>query len=429
MLVWLAAWPAAGQAPPPTPSPAAEALASAHQALAEESPGRAFELARLARAFDPDCSVEAWELMGRAASEMGELEAAHRFFRRALTFADPTERARLLARMQLARDELGLVRVDVQPGGAEVLVDGQPAEFETGDRVLLLRPGSHRLEARVEGYEPRYAIVQVTSGGEHEVHLVLPEGGPDALRPAGQPRSLTLQDRWLGGNAMLIGVGGLGLAASGSVHATLPELREPLALQVGLSFGLALGAGVNMALQGALDPELRGRLMWFRILAIPILGAAALGVGAAGWSRGAACEGEANCPADDAGVDGFAGASGTLIGVAIATMSNVGLGLRDTPLGLSLAIAFAGLAMAELAMMADALGAADRLRADPRAQSDARLLDAAASHDALAQVTGGLAVGFAAVAASSIVLSVAGEGSSDLRVAAGPGTLSVSGTF
>lgn len=431
--VLLAAWPAAAGAHVTDSLAADEALAGAEAALAEHAPGRAFELARLARAFDPDRSLAAWELMGRAASEMGDQALAHRCFRRALGLADPRARHRLLARMQLARDELGLVRVDVQPGGAELLVDGQPAEYEIGEGALLLRPGSHRLEARLEGHEARYAVVAVTAGGEHAVRMVLPEGAPDILLPVPGPSYRRSGQRWLTGNAVLIGIGGLGLAAAGSADAGVPGLGESMGLQLGLSFGLVLGASLNLAASAAFDPHGDGWLFLPRILVVPLLAGVALGLGTALWFDDACQdEGEA-CAVDPETTRDVAGATGTVIGIAIATLANVGLGGRDTPIAIGLGMAFAGLGVVELAFAIEAASAAGALRAQGDALGGAEgaaLHEQAAARDGLGQVAAGLAIGLGALAISTFELGLAGEPDSlDLTVAAGPGTLSISGAF
>lgn len=438
LCVWLAAWPAAAQADPPPISAADEALAGARAALADEDPGRAYELARLARAFDEGRSVEAWELMGRAASEMGQQELAHRCFRRALGLAAPIARHRLLARMQLARDELGLVRVDVQPGGAQLFVDGQPAEFEVGEGVLFLRPGGRRLEARLEGHESRYAIVDVTAGGVHEVHIVLPEGVTDEPRPMVRrlPNRRRMGQRWLTGNAVLIGVGGLGLAAAGTADANVPALDGAMSLQLGVSLGLALGAGLNMALQAAIDAEGQGYLMLPRILAVPAIGAAAFVLGMLSWQRAserADDPEQARCRDDDGSTADLTGASGLMAGLAIATMANIALGSRDVPVAVGLGMAFLGLAALELGFTVDAAGGAGALRsqaAEAHAPEAVVLLDRADARERLAQVTGGLSLGLAALAVSSLVLGFTGDPDAlDLTVAVGPGTMSVSGTF
>ncbi|MCA9604607.1 MAG: hypothetical protein KC619_03370 [Myxococcales bacterium] len=434
LCVWLAAWPAAAQADPPPGAAADEALAGARAALIEADPGRAYELARLARAFDDARSVEAWELMGRAASEMGQQELAHRCFRRALGLADPATRHRLLARMQLARDELGIVHVDVQPGGAALLVDGEPAEYEAGEDLLLLRPGSHRLEARLEGHEARYAVVQVTAGGTHELHLVLPEGLDDAgAQPSPRPSTRRVGQRWLTGNALLIGIGGLGLAAAGSADANVPALGDAMSLQLGVSLGLALGAGLNMAIQAAFDAEGEGWLMIPRVMSVGLLAGVALGLAVTSWQPACPETELAECQETEGPDAAVVGTSGVFAGIAIATMANVGLGHRDVPLAVALGTAFLALAGFELAYTADAAGVASERRARAAEVEGAeaqRLLEEASARDGLAQVTGGLSIGFAALAVSSFVLGFAGDSDAlDLAVAAGPGTLSVSGRF
>ncbi|MBX3273010.1 MAG: hypothetical protein KF729_22295 [Sandaracinaceae bacterium] len=395
------------------PAAAAEALAGAREALAEGAPGRAFELARLARAFDPRRSVEAWELMGRASSARGEQAAAHRFFRRALGVASRAERARLLARMQLARDELGLVRLDVQPGGARVLVDGEPAEVEPGGRVLLLRPGVHRIEARLEGYTPRVGSVVVTAGGEHTARFALSPGAEgDEPRWVAPPSSPRLARRWLTGNALLVGVGALGFGVTASLDR--PRVEAEVALSSGASLGLALGAGLHLALQAALDPEGGGRLTIPRILLTPLLAGVAIAVGMTTPSA---------TGAQDAVLDpGRSGVAGALLGLGIATFANTALGERDVPIGIGAGLALAALAGFEATMGLVSVEAADAI---DREGGDA---DAAAGHRALAETSLGLAAGLGALAIGSLALGIAGDADA-LDLAVGPGSLTVSGSF
>ena len=251
LLVLLAAGTAAAQ--PRSPSEAREALLGARLALEEEAPGRAFEMARLARALDPALSVEAYTLMGRAQSELGHPVLAHRFFRRALALAPPEARARLLARMQLARAELGIVRVDVQPGGAALFVDGEPAELERGETLLLLRPGTHELTATLEGHETRRSSFHVASGSHRVMHVVLEEGDPSRVRAIPRPARRPPGRGWLTGNLMLLGLGAAGAGvAGGFLSDAHPSIADELQFEVGLGLGLVLGASANMMLSEAL---------------------------------------------------------------------------------------------------------------------------------------------------------------------------------
>jgi len=417
------------------PDPATEALAGARAALDEGSAGRAFELARLARWFDPSRSLQAYEMMGRAAFELGRHDAAHRFFRRALVFAEGRDRARLLARLRLARDELGLVRVDLQPGGAELPVDGAPAEFEAGERTLLLRPGAHELVARLEGHDAVQAIVHVVAGGAHTVHLVLREGSEQRTRAAPRPRDVPEGRRWLAGNAMLIGVGTLGLAASGGVSSALhPSLSELNNLQVGVSVGLVTGAVLNMMAQAAFDPRGRGDLMFYRFLAVPVLAVGAVTIAAAAWGPARSCADDGDpCQTDIAAANTAAGAVGLLGGMMVSTAANAVFGGRETPVGIGLGIASAWIGVLEGLLALVSMSTANELRDAAEEQlgaARADRLEAAAAHDAYAQVAGGVSLGFVALAAASFAVGIAGDRDDlDLTVSAGPGTLSVAGTF
>lgn len=424
---------AASEDRPIRPESAAVALDGARTALSEGDPGRAFELARLGRAFDPSRSIEAWELMGTARSEMGEAAAAHRLFGRALVQAEGDERTRLLARMQLARDELGAVVVDVQPGGALLLVDGRPAEPEVGGRVLLLRPGSHRFEARLEGHEGRVTTLHVASGSRSELRIALTPGAEDEPAPVPRPSSRAPGRRWLSGNLILSGIG-LGGAIAGGIGArdlSGTSLVDEAHFELGLGLGLALGAQANLLLQSAFDPHGRGDLGVVRLGAVGLLTAAAMSVTVTSVRR--CTPQDAECVPAPLAVSRSAGATGALTGIAAATVGNVFLGSDELPVagGLAASFIYLGAVQSLLAMMT--LTRATELRQGARDQLPAAanaMTREADAHEAMAQVTGIVGLGFFALGAGSVVVAaVADTDSLDLTISPGLGSLSVAGTF
>jgi hypothetical protein len=60
----------------------------------------------------------------------------------------------------------GQVAIRVQPGDAEVLIDGEPWRSPDGaDRLVVhLAPGTHRVEIRKDGYDPFVTAVEIRRG-------------------------------------------------------------------------------------------------------------------------------------------------------------------------------------------------------------------------------------------------------------------------
>lgn len=433
LLLLLAACPAAAQ--PASPSTALEALVGAREALAEGSPGRAFEMARIARAFDPERSLEAYALMGRAQSELGDAAAAHRFFRRALELASPDERGRLLARMQLERDEFGIVVVDVQPGGAELFVDGQRAELERGETLLVLRPGTREIVARMPGHEARRTSLHVAPGSHRTLHIVLPEGDEGRTGSVPGPTHRHPGQRWLTGNLMMIGLGALGMGVAGSgLEGAHPSVADELQLEVGIGLGLVLGSSANMLLSAELEGR-GGHLFLVRFGAFALLAGAALPV-AVLWGANQRCpapDGETVCLADQGAANTHAAVAGTLLGMAVSTFSNLGLSFRDVPVATSMAATFFGVSLLQIGLAVDSLATASSLRLDAAEMQGQAAVDAyesAAAHGAVGEVAGTVGLVFLGMTAASAVFGILGDSDElDITVAAGPGTVSVSGVF
>ena len=71
-------------------------------------------------------------------------------------------------------DRFGTVAVRVQPGDAEVFIDGERWEASNGERMLVqLSDGSHRIEVRKAGYRTYTTTVQVRSGQTFNVNVSL----------------------------------------------------------------------------------------------------------------------------------------------------------------------------------------------------------------------------------------------------------------
>lgn len=392
-------------------------------------------MARLARAFDPERSVEAFTLMGRAQSELGDAGAAHRFFRRALELAPPEARDRLLVRMQLERDEFGIVNIDVQPGGAELFVDGRRAELERGETLLVLRPGTRQITARLPGHEARRTTVHVSPGSYRTLHIVLPEGAEDRTGSVPRPSRRTPGRRWLTGNLMIMGLGVLGMGAAGSgLENAHPTVVDELRFEVGIGLGLVLGSSANMLLSAELGEHGFG-LGLIRFGAVAFLAGVAMPL-AMIWGATQGCpppDRETGCLADQGAANTLAAVAGTVFGMAVSTFSNLGLSFRDVPIAASMAATFFGVSLLQTGLAVASLSTASALRADAAELQGPAAIDAheaAAAHQTMGETTGTVGLVFLGLTAASAVFGILGDADAlDLAVTAGPGTVSLSGTF
>jgi len=87
-----------------------------------------------------------------------------------------------------ARAKVGVLRVKVQPVGAEVLVDEAPVGKASLNDVVFVEPGRRVIAARMGGFVTTRAVQDVAPGGSGEVTLTLPEvGKPELLSPPTPP--------------------------------------------------------------------------------------------------------------------------------------------------------------------------------------------------------------------------------------------------
>ena len=165
----------------------------------------------------------------------------------------------------------------------------------------------------------------------------------------------------------------------------------------------------------------------------------ALPLAVIGWGANQRCpppdrleEGEV-CLADQGVANTNATASGLFFGMALSTFSNIGLSMRGFPVAGSLAITSFGVALIHTGLALSSFGAAeelDELAADSQGADAIEAYASAAAHRTVgeaATATGSVFFGLAV--ASAFVAIAADTDALDLTVAAGPGTVSVSGTF
>lgn len=75
-----------------------------------------------------------------------------------------------------SRASAGVLSIRVQPGNAEVFIDGEQWEGPEGSERLEVQvpEGAHRVEVRKEGYEPFSTEVRVRRGEESRLNVSLP---------------------------------------------------------------------------------------------------------------------------------------------------------------------------------------------------------------------------------------------------------------
>jgi len=75
-------------------------------------------------------------------------------------------------------DQFGTLAMRVQPGDAEIAIDGERWDAPGGERIVVqLSEGTHRIEVRKEGYRTYTSTVRVRSGETTTLNVSLPSGG------------------------------------------------------------------------------------------------------------------------------------------------------------------------------------------------------------------------------------------------------------
>lgn len=72
-----------------------------------------------------------------------------------------------------ARKQVGALSIKVEPVGAEVLVDGVSVGKAPLEGEVFVEPGSHRIEAKLEGYEAAKQGVSAAAGSAQDVEIRL----------------------------------------------------------------------------------------------------------------------------------------------------------------------------------------------------------------------------------------------------------------
>jgi hypothetical protein len=122
-------------------------------------------------------------------------------------------------RLQLARKEVGALRVAVDVPRAEVLVDGVVVGEAPLEGEVFVEAGSHVVEARLAGYETATQRVEAAKGSAQEVALAMvavkAEPPPVVVvAPTGPNRGVLIAGGVIGGVALVTGAIFAGLSNS-----------------------------------------------------------------------------------------------------------------------------------------------------------------------------------------------------------------------
>ncbi len=179
---------------------------------------------------------------------------------RFLLEGDGVVNAELLARgksdMEALLSLLGRVLFDSRPSGATILVDGEELGLTPIMERLLLAPGAHEVEARLEGHETQTRTLRISAGDELKVTLELVSLHPEVAATTEPAAVMGATPKRLGDRAALslsaaVGTNTLNISTTGA-----PTLGVAYALNSRVS----LGVDAVLVAYSAI-PQLRLRLV------------------------------------------------------------------------------------------------------------------------------------------------------------------------
>jgi tetratricopeptide (TPR) repeat protein len=145
---------------------------------------------------------------------------------------DPALRERMQKALSQCRHGVGAVRIQVDPPGAQIVVDGAPRGTAPLADEVFVEPGEHLVEARLSGYTVGRDHVRVGAGASVGLTLLLrPLPGPRAQvveLPAPKRRSAA-PALALGGGALVgFGLGAALIGLSASRRSDAASVREAI---------------------------------------------------------------------------------------------------------------------------------------------------------------------------------------------------------
>lgn len=85
----------------------------------------------------------------------------------------PEARDKTRQRLEEALKQIGTLTIKANVDGADVLIDGKSVGKAPLDQELFVDPGTRKIEAKMDGYEPVRQQLQVAKGSTHQVALKL----------------------------------------------------------------------------------------------------------------------------------------------------------------------------------------------------------------------------------------------------------------
>ena len=90
----------------------------------------------------------------------------------------PEARDKTRQRFDEAVKQIGTLVIKVNVDGADILIDGKSVGKAPLEQEVFVDPGGRRIEAKFEGYEPAYQVLQVGKSSTHQVSLKLKKTAP-----------------------------------------------------------------------------------------------------------------------------------------------------------------------------------------------------------------------------------------------------------
>lgn len=221
--------------------------------------------------------LQAWHLKKSydLAGNLGNLEADMNKPRAAaeyLSFAvrefpaggRPTLRDALLKRLGEVQKLVGSLRLSVNKPGAQVTLDGKPVGLSPLPHELYVEPGTHSVEAHLEGYPPLTLTVTVHKGKAAQVAL-------DLIPPAGPSKVVIGVGAGIAGAGVIAGAVLLGIGASKG--GTVSSLQDKIKQAGGCANATAAGDCADLRSAGSSKATLSNAGLW------TLVGGGVVGVG------------------------------------------------------------------------------------------------------------------------------------------------------
>jgi hypothetical protein len=221
--------------------------------------------------------LQAWRLKKSydLAGNLGNLEADMNKPRAAaeyLSFAvrefpaggRPALRDALLKRLGEVQKLVGTLHFAVNKPGAEVQLDGQPIGLSPLPHELYVEPGTHSVEARLEGYPPVTATITVLKGKTEQVSLSF-------VQPAGPNKTVIGVGAGIAGAGVIAGAILLGVGASKG--GTVSDLQSKLKQSGGCASATTSGDCADLRSAGSSKATLSNAGLW------TLVGGGVVGIG------------------------------------------------------------------------------------------------------------------------------------------------------